>query len=152
MIVETKFPDVVTNDSDQSRTLGRELQRLLAGKTPRQIIAQQDLLANVIFELWHNLPCLTDECVLRCLPIYVAYKDSERSHLRCASRMPPSSQVNEELLEVLAGISFQTQALAGIGQLFDEGERKSVTLFLEQIDQTETVDVKPVLEALFGTD
>jgi len=52
------FPEIVTDTSDQSRTLGADLSALLAGREIATFVNNRELLLKAMYELWLNLSCL----------------------------------------------------------------------------------------------
>lgn len=110
MLSKLLFPDVVTNPTDQSYTLGVKLNNLLSGATPQIITQSPSLLKEVLQELWQNLPCLTDESIIRCLPIYIAINNSYFGIFSDDDDVADILQLKSDLADRLALIGDRTLA------------------------------------------
>lgn len=140
MIELTRFPKYVTSESYQSRQLGARLDRALGGKTPKEIIDDPDNLPEVMLELWHNLPCLTAESVLLCLPFYFHINGPHNTYDSSSPQLPPVWQLNFDYAWRLLTIDPNDPALRNTLQELEENERTKLTelcqIFEEEIQES----------------
>ena len=129
-----RFPDHVTSPSDQSRQLGRELDRILAGKTTTDIVNSPEVFRTLIVELWHNLPCLTDESVLLCMPFYLYLNGPEGGKLLISPDLPAIWQINSEYGERLLRICSNNEAAFDLLAGITESERKLLIALFKRFE------------------
>jgi hypothetical protein len=102
MISLEPFPAHVTHDTEQSRTLGAELDRILGGRCPQEVLDLRAGVSAVLHELWRNLPCIGIESLIHCLPFYIKFNSNPPERIDGAASLPEIWQVNEELAQRLA--------------------------------------------------
>jgi hypothetical protein len=141
-----KFPESVTDSTDQSRTLGAQLNSILGGKAPAEIIAQPEVFQKLMRELWHNLACLTDESVMHCLPFYFNLNGAHSAYSPSPSDSPEVWQLNEDyayrLLSVTNGNLDSSRMLEGL----DEDERLMLVELCATFEQETEESFEPVLK------
>lgn len=142
MILDTKFPYMLTHTSDQSTTQGARLNLLLGNKTPRSIIDNRVVFREVILELWHERACLTQRNLVHCLPFYMHYQAIE-PEMADDPELPCSWQLQEELFYLLPGIC---ESQEGGENLFANFGRKDIECLLQYCDVLEADNNEPVDE------
>lgn len=135
MMYLQKFPEVVTNLSDQSRTLGARLNELLGGETPLSVIQNKKQFREVLIELWHNLPCLSEESLLNSLPLYVSANDPEFHLEESDPEVPEIWQLNEDLAWRIDRLCSQEELVSAMLSVASEEEQRQLVQLCETVEQ-----------------
>jgi hypothetical protein len=130
-----KFPEIVTNVSDQSRTLGARLNELLGGETPLSVSQNRKHFREVLIELWHNLPCLSDECLLRSLPLYVLANDSGFQLEENDPDVPEIWQLNQDIAWRIVRLCSQNRTVLAPLSVASEEEQRQLVEFCEIVER-----------------
>ena len=147
MLETQRFPNYVTDSSDQSRTLGAQLDRTMAGKSPSELMCDSIAFQELIIELWHNLPCLTDESVLLCLPFYFNINGTNSSYT-CSSSVPPVWQLNEDYASRLWSVGMRGNDSMRLLQLLSQEEKQMLVDLCKIFESEIEESFEPVLKLI----
>ncbi len=146
MIDSKPFPQYVTHSSAQSRTLGAQLDRMMGGKTPAELISNPEIFPKLMKGLWHNLPCLTDESVLLCLPFYFNINGPNSAYTADSPDLPADWQLNEDYAyRLLMMISCHAESFHVLQNL-DQNERRMLTDLFKIFEEETEQSFEPVLK------